>query len=193
MSGADAKHGMTPIGARDARLLILGSLPGDESIRQQQYYAHPQNQFWRILCAVFDKPYATAYAERLALLERHHIAVWDVLHSARRRGSLDGAITAPAANNFADFLAHQPHIAAIAFNGQKAAALFKSCIVDSSVIARAQTLRSVTLPSTSPAAAMIKLDQKIEKWRDFLLADRPNLNPAARRDAAQQSGSTSRR
>lgn len=193
MNRAFAKHGMPPVGARDARLLILGSLPGDESIRQQQYYAHPQNQFWRVLSAVFDVQYSADYVERLALLERHRIAVWDVLHNASRRGSLDAAITAPAANDFAGFLIHQPHIAAIAFNGQKAAALFKSCIVDSSVIARVQTLRSATLPSTSPAAAMIKLDQKIEKWRDFLLADPPNLSPAARPSAAQPSGSTSRR
>lgn len=196
MSRGPAKHGMPPIGARDARLLILGSLPGDESIRQQQYYAHPQNQFWRILCAVFGVPFTTVYAERLALLDTHRIAVWDVVHNASRPGSLDAAITAPVANDFLAFFTAQLQITGIAFNGQKAAALFKSCIGDAGVIARTAHMPKVTLPSTSPAAAAMKLDDKIEKWRAFLTADADGLSPAgkpATRQAARRAGSTGRR
>lgn len=191
-----AKHGMPPVGARDARLLILGSLPGDESIRQQQYYAHPQNQFWRILSEVFDAPFTTVYAERLALLDQHGIVVWDVLHNANRAGSLDAAIKAPIANDFAAFFAHRPNIAAIAFNGQKAAALFKTCVTDADVITRVAGMRRVTLPSTSPAAAMLRLDDKIEKWRVFLSAsDARDLSPAVLQvhPAARRAGSTGRR
>ena len=193
MRRGPAKHGMPPVGARDARLLILGSLPGDESILQQQYYAHPQNQFWRILCAVFDAPFTTAYAERLALLDRQHIAVWDVVHKATRPGSLDAAITAPVANDFLAFFTAHPHIRTIAFNGQKAAGLFKSCVADADVIALTVHIPKFTLPSTSPAAATLKLDEKIEKWRAFLMADANGLSPAgesATPQAARRAGST---
>lgn len=180
MSRDTAKHGMAPVGAANARLLILGSLPGDLSIRQQQYYAHPQNQFWRILSSVFKTPLPADYADQLALLEKHRVAVWDVLHNASRSGSLDSAITAPVANDFRTFLESQPHIAAIGFNGQKAAALFKSCVAHPDVIARIASISKVTLPSTSPAAAMTKLDEKIAKWRAFLIATAPVISPAER-------------
>lgn len=191
-----AKHGMPPVGARDARLLILGSLPGDKSIRQQQYYAHPQNQFWRILSEIFDAPFPADYRECLALLDQHGIAVWDVLRHAHRPGSLDAAIKAPVVNDFAVFFAQRPHIAAIAFNGQKAAALFKTCVTDADVITRAAEMRKVTLPSTSPAAAMLRLDEKIKKWRAFLTAsDAGDLSPAVLKapPAARRAGSTGRR
>lgn len=192
-----AKHGMPPVGARNARLLILGSLPGDVSIRQQQYYAHPQNQFWRILSAVFGAPFPADYRERLALLDQHNIAVWDVLQHAYRPGSLDSAISAPVANDFRTFFDIHPHIAAIAFNGQKAAALFKSCVTDAIVIARATDIAKVTLPSTSPAAATLRLDDKIAKWRAFLISEARDLNPEAHRPvlqaAARRSGSRGRR
>lgn len=187
-----SKHGMRPIGSRAARLLILGSLPGDESIRRQQYYAHPQNQFWRILCAVFDAPFVAAYEDRLALLEHHRIAVWDVLQNANRRGSLDAAITAPIANDLQSFFAKQPKIAAIGFNGQKAAALFKSYVIDPNVVAHTAAIKKAVLPSTSPAAAMLRLEQKIESWRAFLRYETSNLNPEAH-PTAKRPGSTDRR
>lgn len=169
MTSKAAKHGMPPIGATDARLLILGSLPGDESIRQQRYYAHPQNQFWRIVCAVFDEPFCEGDTERHALLQRHGIAVWDVLESAERLGSLDTAIKAPQPNALAAFLRTQPNIGAIGFNGLKAAALFKGHIRPK-LSANSAAIPAVILPSTSPAAAGLKLDDKIVRWRAFLRA-----------------------
>ena len=196
MTRGPAKHGMPPVGARDARMLILGSLPGDESIRQQKYYAHPQNQFWRILCTVFDAPFTKVYEERLALLDRHRIAVWDVVHNASRPGSLDAAITAPVANDFLAFFTAQTQIRTIAFNGQKAADLFKSCVADADVVALTAHIPKITLPSTSPAAATLKLDQKIERWRAFLTTDTNGLNPAEKPvtpQAARRAGSTGRR
>ena len=187
MTRRHAKQGLAPIGCETARLLILGSLPGDESIRQQQYYAHPQNQFWRIMCAVLDEPQCASYGERLDLLKRRNVAVWDVAHSASRHGSLDAAIKAPVANDFAAFLQHHGRIEAIAFNGQKAAALFKSC-VEASVKERAAAWSSATLPSTSPAAAALTFDEKVAKWRPFLLAYTPPLNREAH-PAVARSGS----
>jgi len=190
VTNAAAKQGMPPVGPTAARLLILGSLPGDESIRQQQYYAHPQNQFWRMLCAVFDEPICASYAERLNLLNRHRIAVWDAAHSASRRGSLDSAITAPIANDFASFFESHIHIEAIAFNGQKAAALFKSC-VEPTAKEHAAAWPTATLPSTSPAAARLTFDDKVAKWRAFLLAHTPTVSHAAH-PTAKRSGSTYR-
>lgn len=158
---------MPPIGATDARLLILGSLPGDESIRQQRYYAHPQNQFWRILCAVFDEPWSECDENRHAILHRNGIAVWDVLKSAERLGSLDTAIKSPRPNALVAFLRAQPKVAAIGFNGQKAAALFKTHI-QPSLNESAAEIATVILPSTSPAAASLKLEDKTIRWRAFL-------------------------
>ena len=168
MSAPNLKSGLAPIGCEAARLLILGSLPGDESIRQQQYYAHPQNQFWRLLSAVFDEPLCETYDARLALVARHNIAVWDVLKHAARTGSLDTAIKNPVANAFVPFLQKHAGLEAIAFNGQKAAALFKRHVMPE-LGDRLNGIETAVLPSTSPAAATLSFDQKVTQWRALLV------------------------
>ena len=150
-----------PIADPDARLLILGSLPGQESLRQQQYYAHPRNAFWRVMEAVLGIPTDTPYPQRCQALMDAGIASWDVCASARRPGSLDGAIQPDSVvpNDIADFLALHPQIGQIYFNGATAAALFRKYIRPTPEIPTHQ------LPSTSPAHAGMPLAQKIEQWR----------------------------
>src|SRR3954468_8609114 len=107
MSDEDARHDrcFPPISRKDAETLILGSLPGRKSLEQQQYYAHPQNAFWKLMGALFDLEPAASYAERTRALVRHRIALWDVFAAAERPGSLDSAIVhdTAEANDFREF------------------------------------------------------------------------------------------
>src|SRR5215475_13892032 len=118
------KHGLAPIVWPHARVLILGSLPGDESLRRQQYYGNPRNQFWSILSRVYGTPIGADYGERLAFLERHGIALWDVLARAERHGSLDSNIRNEAPNDFGDLFRALPDLRVIALNGAKSASAF---------------------------------------------------------------------
>lgn len=160
------KRGLGPLTCPNARVLILGSLPGDESIRQQQYYAHPQNQFWRMLSAVYDEPVCMDYDAKRALLTNHRIAVWDVLAAAERPGSLDTAIRNGVPNAIHGLLADHPEIRSIACNGQKAHALFVRHFGQALSV---QPLTANCLPSTSPAATRA-FDEKLAEWRAFLQA-----------------------
>ncbi len=111
---------LPPILSKKARILVLGSMPSVMSLRQQQYYANPQNQFWRIIFAVFGEPLPATYEERVNYLRRWGISLWDLLALCEREGSLDSAIKAEAPNNFSDFFKQNPHIRHVFFNGTKA-------------------------------------------------------------------------
>ena len=140
------KQSMDPVGAVDARLLILGSLPGDASLAAQAYYAHPTNQFWRLLGGAIGEPLAALdYPARLDRLAARGIALWDVVADARRSGSLDGAIRDARANRLADFIATHPNLLAVAFNGRTAAALGRPTLASSG------GLTLIDLPSSSAA------------------------------------------
>jgi hypoxanthine-DNA glycosylase len=149
---------MAPVGSDDARLLILGSLPGEASLRAQRYYAHPQNQFWQLLGAVIgeDLP-AMPYQLKLDRLASRGIALWDVVREARREGSLDGAIRGVAANRLAEFVAIHQRLRAIAFNGKTAARLGRAAL------AATDGLTLFDLPSSSPAYA-IPFADKLFIW-----------------------------
>lgn len=149
-----------------ARILILGSMPGAESLRQQQYYAHPHNLFWALMEDLFDAKRELPYAERLATLRKHHIALWDVAHTCRREGSLDANITNVKANDFSSLFKTAPHIHTVFFNGQKAEALFRKLALPS----LKRDLRLITLPSTSPANASIPPNQKKAAWNQIRTA-----------------------
>jgi hypoxanthine-DNA glycosylase len=139
------KHGLAPIARPDARLLILGSLPGDASLAAGRYYAHPQNQFWRLLGAAIGEELARLdYGSRLARLAQRSIGLWDVIASAERRGSLDQAIRGAGHNPLADFLAGFPQLQAVAFNGTAAAAAGRKLLGPTG-------LALIDLPSSSPA------------------------------------------
>jgi len=114
--------GLPPIISESSRILILGSIPGPESLRRQQYYAGPGNRFWWIMGQLFHDPDLPqqAYAERVVFLHEHGIALWDVLENCIRPGGADSAIKSPAANDFSSLLKQYPNIKKLFFNGQKA-------------------------------------------------------------------------
>lgn len=156
-----------PIAGRNARVLVLGSMPGIKSLQVRQYYAHRQNAFWRIVCELLDLDPASPYEERVRALKAARIAVWDVLHSCVRRGSLDTKIEndTEKANDFRRFFRAHGKITLVFFNGAKAEASFKRHVhgkidVDSFLFAR--------LPSTSPANASVPFNRKLKAWRAIL-------------------------
>jgi hypoxanthine-DNA glycosylase len=153
--------GLAPVIAPDTRILILGSFPGAASLAAQQYYAHPRNQFWKLLGALVDEDlYGIPYAERLPRLLAHRIGLWDVLAACEREGSLDSAIRKPAANDF-DRLRHLcPVLETVGFNGQasgKFAPQFEQA-----------GYRAVVLPSSSPAHMSMSFEQKLAVWRRLI-------------------------
>jgi hypoxanthine-DNA glycosylase len=154
----ESKRSMAPVGSDDAVLLILGSLPGEASLRAQHYYAHPQNQFWRLLGHALDEPLAAlSYAARLDRLTARGIALWDVVGEARRRGSLDGALRGVHANPLAEFVESHPRLVAVAFNGQTAARIGRKALGER------PRLALVDLPSSSPAYTLAP-DAKARQW-----------------------------
>lgn len=160
------RHTFGPVARSDARVLILGSMPGEASLRAGQYYAHPKNKFWSIMETVCGAGPALGYPERLRRLEEHRIALWDVVSECVRPGSLDGSIV-PASvkpNDFAGLFRRCPAITTVLFNGQAAAKLFQRHVKCS------PSLAFVTLPSTSPAHASLSLRQKTAIWRDAMVA-----------------------
>ncbi len=158
-------RGFAPITGNGARLLVLGSLPSQLSLQTQQYYGNPQNKFWSIMGALFTAGPELPYGARADRLIECGVAVWDVLHSSVRPGSMDSAIdqSTAVANDFMTFFAQQPDISLVCFNGQKAAQLF-SRLVASSLDATCDRLRYKTLPSTSPAHASMSFDEKLVQW-----------------------------
>jgi hypoxanthine-DNA glycosylase len=112
------KHSFPAIADPDARVLVLGSLPGDRSLAAQRYYAHPQNQFWRLMSPIVGHDLVTlGYDDRLAALRACGVALWDVVGSARRAGSSDAAILDIQGNDIAALIARLPRLRAVAFNG----------------------------------------------------------------------------
>lgn len=163
--------GFPPVARPDARLLILGSMPGAASLAAGQYYAHPRNAFWSIIGELSGAPAGSSYARRTAALCAARIALWDVIASCRRRGSLDAAIEHGSVqfNDFAHFFAHHPRIGCVAFNGGTAEALFRRHVLPGlSARLRARTLRLVRLPSTSPAYAGLAPAGKRARWHQLL-------------------------
>lgn len=160
--------GFPPISAPDATVLILGSMPGLASLRAQQYYAHPRNAFWSLIGSLLGMAPDLPYAERTARLIRARIALWDVLQSCHRAGSLDADIAADTAtpNDFARFFRTHRHITHIFFNGATAERYFIRRIP--TTLYEQRTL--VRLPSTSPAHASRTLTEKRAAWRAILAA-----------------------
>ncbi|MCL1631427.1 DNA-deoxyinosine glycosylase [Sporolactobacillus sp. CPB3-1] len=146
----------------NARVLILGSMPGQESLAKQQYYANPRNQFWRIIYALFDQPTDPAYDQKIEFLKKHRIALWDSVHCCTRKGSLDSAIRDERANDIPGLLAAYPSIRAIAFNGSKAFAVFQRYFKSSVP----PNVALIKMPSTSPTPSRYPKTQaeKIQEW-----------------------------
>ena len=157
-----------PLARADARVLILGSMPGAESLRRREYYAFAHNQFWPIMGELFGAGRELPYPERVQRLLEQRIALWDVLASCERLGSLDGAIRPETErpNNLPRFLDQHPAVRAVFFNGGKAEASFRRH-VRPRLGARAERLRFVRLPSTSPAHAGMPRRAKLAAWRQI--------------------------
>jgi double-stranded uracil-DNA glycosylase len=160
-------HSFPPLARADARILILGSMPGVASLRAGRYYAHPRNAFWDIMGALVGAGRNLDYEQRLEGLMEAGIAVWDVLHSAERQGSLDSAILNPVPNDLLGLLEKCSQIGLIATNGGFASSAFKRYAWPQLCQARTG-LRWVQLPSTSPANARLSLETKTRLWRAAL-------------------------
>jgi len=153
-----------PVAARDAEVLILGSMPGEASLAAGRYYAHPQNAFWPIMAALLQFDASAAYAARVRALRSSRIALWDVLQSCRRDGSLDADISREdlAVNDFGRFFRNHASIGRVYFNGAKAEQCYRRHVAPALVRAE---LRLMRLPSTSPAHASLSFRAKLEAWR----------------------------
>jgi TDG/mug DNA glycosylase family protein len=177
-AGAPARiHGFPPIATARARILILGSMPGEASLRAYEYYAHPQNLFWKVVGEVLGYQGGIGtqgaglreapYAGKLRVLDSAGIALWDVLASCHRKGSLDSDIdpSSRVANDFAGFFAEHDRIVRVLFNGATAEACFRRHVASS---LGEHAIHFVKLPSTSPANASIPYARKLAEWRAAL-------------------------
>lgn len=153
------KRSFPPVADSRTRLLVLGSLPGERSLAERRYYAHPQNQFWPLMGAVIDRDLvALDYPARLAALLDARVGLWDVVATARRAGSSDAAIRDHDANDLASLAAGLPLLRALAFNGGKAMAIGARALGDS-----VPAIARVALPSSSPLHA-VGLAAKLPAW-----------------------------
>ncbi|MFT3906314.1 MAG: DNA-deoxyinosine glycosylase [Steroidobacteraceae bacterium] len=166
-TAGDPVRSFPPVAARDARVLILGSMPGVASLVARRYYAHPRNAFWPIMTALLEVAPDASYAQRTAALKRGGIALWDVLDVCRRSGSLDSAIERDShrVNDFAAFFAAHPHIEQVFFNGTTAETYFRRQVLPQLA---GSTLTLRRLPSTSPAHAEMNAQHKLAAWRAAL-------------------------
>jgi hypoxanthine-DNA glycosylase len=153
-----------PVARRDATVLILGSLPGRKSLELQQYYAHPQNAFWKVISSLFGVASSLPYTRRLKVLTSNKIALWDVLAAAERPGSLDSSIVPHSAvpNDFAAFFRAHPRIRRVYFNGQKAEGIFRRRVLPA--LGQEFGIVYECLPSTSPAHAGMTFAKKLDRW-----------------------------
>ncbi len=154
-----------PFVHRTSRVLILGSMPGPEALRKQEFYGFTGNHFWTILPAILDEPKSNIYKKKLSMMKRNRIALWDVLESCTRPGALDSSITNVVPNQIPRLLKEFPNIRAVFINGQFAYKTFLKYFAEQIKIP------VYVLPSTSPANAAMPLQEKIRRWgviREFL-------------------------
>lgn len=160
-------HSFAPIAHEQAEILILGSMPGQASLAAGQYYAHKQNAFWRIMAELLSFDPGMPYVDKVQVLRSARIALWDVLHSCKRTGSLDSMIEAETqiSNDFVTFFRRHRYVMHIYFNGSKAETCFKQLVAPK---IRSDRFCYYRLPSTSPANASISFECKLEAWREIL-------------------------
>jgi hypoxanthine-DNA glycosylase len=158
--------GLPPVVGKNAHTLVLGSMLGVKSLELRQYYAHPQNAFWKIMSALFDATVDT-YAQRLAIIKNNQLALWDTLKCCIRPGSLDSEIDDASieVNDFVALFREHPKITRVFFNGSKSESEFKKRVMPllSEKIKARITFQK--LPSTSPTHASSNFQQKLKAWR----------------------------
>jgi hypoxanthine-DNA glycosylase len=156
------KKSFEPFSNADSTVLILGSLPGDKSLELSEYYAHPRNRFWKVIVTITASELPATFADKKNLLLSKTIALWDVAHSAQRKGSLDSAIENVVPNDLDAFIAQHKKLKTIAFNGLKSQALYDK------YFERNKAIRYLVLPSTSPANAGISFEALCAVWKQIL-------------------------
>ncbi len=162
-------RGLAPVVGAHAHTLVLGSMLGKKSLELRQYYAHPQNAFWKIMGALFDAETKT-YAARLSIIENNKLALWDTLKCCVRPGSLDADIDDASieANDFAPFFKKYPAITRVFFNGTKSEQVFRRRVMPELSDAIKKRITFARLPSTSPAHAGRSFKQKLALWRAII-------------------------
>lgn len=166
VSAAPALRGFPPVINRNVERLILGSFPSEASLAAAEYYAHPRNQFWRLLGDLLGEPLAALpYRPRLQRVLAHRLGIWDVLDACDREGSGDASICNQKANQFKRLHRLAPHLTAVAFNGQTAGRYAGEFA--------AAGFRTAVLPSSSPAHAGRSYEQKLTVWRAWWAAAAP--------------------
>jgi double-stranded uracil-DNA glycosylase len=158
ITAAPAKRSFPPIVDESARVLVLGTLPGEESLRRQQYYAHPRNLFWPILFALFGASPMADYAAKLAFAKAQRVALWDVCMAGEREASADATIRREIPNAIDRLLDAHPQIRAVAFNGGGARRLYDRHFP------RRPAVTYLAMPSTSPAHARLDFTAKLGQW-----------------------------
>ena len=158
-------------------MVVLGSMPGERSLTAAEYYAHPRNAFWKIMQALAGVDLAATYEQRLRSLKIRGIALWDVLHSCYRQGSLDAGIQngSVKVNNFSAFFRRHPGIRVVLFNGATAERFYQRYVLPE--LPNGEIIY-LCLPSTSPAYAAMSLKQKINWWRRGIAAAQPTAGRA---------------
>lgn len=151
-----------PISDTNTEVLILGTLPGKKSLELNEYYGYSRNRFWKVIANITDSDLPLSYEEKKDLLLKNRIGVWDVVHSAKREGSLDSNIKNEIPNDLDGFLSKHKKIKIICFNGTKAQKLFDK------YFERKPKIKYILLPSTSPANTGSSFDVICEKWSQIL-------------------------
>ncbi len=162
-------HGFAPIAGSHAKILILGSMPGEASLTANQYYAHQRNAFWPVMAPLLKIQADACYEEKIIALQASPIALWDVLKSCKRIGSLDSNIETDTRiiNDFQAFFSEYKQINHVFFNGGTAERYFKRYVLTKNNISLIKLFR---LPSTSPANARLSFDAKYKIWHEMINA-----------------------
>lgn len=158
------KTSFDPISGPDARVLILGSMPGDTSIELGEYYAHPGNRFWKTISTITGNALPQSYADKKALLLKSRMAIWDVAHKAVRKGSLDQNIRDEEPNDLNKFLNKHKNLRIVGFNGAKAQRLFEK------YFDKREGITYIVLPSTSPANNGTSFESLCRVWKQILVS-----------------------
>lgn len=151
-------YSFPPIEAKNAKVLILGTMPSVQSLLHNQYYGNKHNSFWQLMFAVFEQPFNDDYVAKTQLLLANKICLWDVLQGCEREGSSDNDIKHEVANDIAGLLARNKSITTICFNGKNAERFFQK------LIGNIEGVNYIVLPSTSPANTWLNYSAKLKEW-----------------------------
>jgi hypoxanthine-DNA glycosylase len=158
----DLKKSFEAISSSETSVLILGTMPGDKSLKLNEYYGHPRNRFWKILSTITNNAVPLTYSDKKTLLIKTKIGIWDVAHKGYRRGSLDSAIHEVEPNDLEDFILKHKNLKVMGFNGAKSELLFDK------YFKRKKDIKYISLPSTSPANTGITFESICKQWEKIL-------------------------